>query len=82
MLQGLHICAGGRFNSRSREGATGGREGNAGADRFNSRSREGATDGLDNGWLQHGVSIHAPVRERLFMRTRKKFYCVFQFTLP
>ena len=59
-----HIKAG-RFNPRSREGAT---RGDQAEDRvfsgFNPRSREGATGSAARGPRLAPVSIHAPVRER------------------
>ena len=55
----------GRFNSRTREGATKTGSILAFFVSFNSRTREGATTCADCGRLAREVSIHAPVKVRL-----------------
>ena len=56
-----------RFNSRTREGATRGVSRKIGLQGcFNSRTREGATTGEKAELLERVVSIHAPVKVRLY----------------
>ncbi len=58
-----------RFNPRAREGATAktgaGKQGKQG---FNPRAREGATVNHFSGRILQLVSIHAPVKARLYLR--------------
>ena len=72
-----------RFNPRAREGATSPINQNTRWQTgFNPRAREGATEGEGEGEGEGVVSIHAPVKARLYNKYKEINSRAFQSTRP